>query len=89
MSKNILLKIFRIVYFVITGIIIILLATFFAAGGIAESYGGTEFPAPGYFWLIAIWVIGLILHFKILWIGFIITIIPLIYFSILFFNAGF
>ncbi|WP_010098905.1 hypothetical protein [Ornithinibacillus scapharcae] len=89
MNNTTLLRVFRSVYFVITGIIVIPLATFFASGGIGENYSGTEFPAPAYLWLIAIWIIGLILHFKKLWLGVIIAIIPVIYFGVLFINAGF
>lgn len=88
MSKSIFLTVFRTLYFVITGIIIIPLTIFFASGGIAESYGGDEFPAPQFFWLMAIWVIGLVLHFKKLWLGIIIAIIPVIYFGGLVINAA-
>lgn len=87
MNKTTLLTIFRSVYFVITGLIVIPLSLFFAWGGIAE--GTSEMPVPEYLWLIAIWIIGLILHFRKLWFGVIIAIIPVVYFGALFIYVGY
>lgn len=90
MNKATLLTIFRFVYFVITGLIVIPISLFFGWGGIAENYeGSTEMPAPEYLWLIAIWIIGLVLQFWKLWVGVMIAIIPVVYFGALVIYVGY
>lgn len=71
---------FTVSHFILTGLITIPLAMWFAAGTIGESE--TEFPAPGFFSLIAIWLFGLAIHYfsKLKWLGIIISILPVAYF---------
>lgn len=83
-------RVSRFIYFLITGILLIPLTLFFASGGIAENYyGGTQFSAPEFFWLIAIWGIGLLVHFKWLWAGVIITSLPVFYLYVTMYLVGY
>lgn len=80
---------FIVFYYTLTGLITIPLAMWFAAGTIAESE--TDFPAPEFFWLIAIWGLGLAMHyiFKLKWLGMMISFLPVAYFIYLVIAASF
>jgi hypothetical protein len=71
-----------VIYFAVTGFITIPLALWFASGTIAESQTNASFPAPQFLWLIAIWMLGLVINYfsKFFWIGLIISFLPVGYF---------
>lgn len=55
------LKIVFIINSIISGLIAILISTFFAGGTIAENYTDKTWVAPEFFVVIPIWVLGFIL----------------------------
>lgn len=54
----ILRKTVAIINAVLTGVVVILISTFFASGGIAENYTDQTFVAPEFFSILVIWGIG-------------------------------
>lgn len=77
-------RVSRVLWLLFTGIITIPLTLFMAGGAIGES--DVNFPAPEYFWLLGIWLIGALLFFfnKTYWIGLIVAFLPVGYFLSLF-----
>lgn len=71
-------KLFRIIYFFITGLIVMYLTLPFAAGLREDPSNG--YPYPQFFIIMAIWALGWLLHFKYFWIGVIISLIPIVFF---------
>ncbi|MGD7043108.1 hypothetical protein [Jeotgalibacillus proteolyticus] len=84
-------KVYCICHHAVIGFFVIVLSTFFAAGGIGESYTDTPFPNPIWFMPILVWLIGAILSFmkKTVKIGLVISFLPLLFYIVLFTMANF
>ncbi|MFG6117152.1 hypothetical protein ACGTN9_18530 [Halobacillus sp. MO56] len=54
-------KTVAIINAILTGIVVILISTFFASGGIGENYTDQTFVAPEFFAILFIWGIGALL----------------------------
>ncbi|WP_051353089.1 hypothetical protein [Thalassobacillus devorans] len=60
-------KTVAIINVLLTGIVAVLISTFFASGGIGENYSDQTFVAPEFFAILVIWAIGALL---VIWMFF-------------------
>ncbi|MDG5471305.1 hypothetical protein P6709_06065 [Jeotgalibacillus sp. ET6] len=84
-------QLYRICHHAAIGFVVIVLSTFFAAGGIGENYTDNPFPNPIWLMPILVWLIGAILSFmkKTVKIGLVISFLPLLFYIVLFTIAYF
>lgn len=77
-------QIYRIFHLLLTGIIVILLSTFFASGGLGENFTDNPYPYPGWLIPILVWLIGAVLSFvkKTIKIGLVISFLPLLFYIV-------
>lgn len=82
-------QIYRVCHILVTGIIVILISTFYASGAIGENYTDNPFPYPLWLIPIAFWMIGAILSFvkRTVKIGLVISALPFLFYIILFIIA--
>ncbi|WP_432354401.1 hypothetical protein [Sporosarcina sp. A2] len=79
-------QIYRVFHVLVTGIIVILISTFFGLGGIGENFTANPFPDPLWLPPIVVWVIGAVLSFmkRTVKIGLLISALPLLFYIVLF-----
>lgn len=75
-------QIFKILYVLLTGAIVISLSTFLAAGGIGENFTENPYPYSWWLWLILIWGVGALLSFnvRLVRLGLFICTLPILFF---------
>ena len=80
-------QIYRVVHILLTGAVTIFISTFIASGGIAENYTDNPFPNPQGLLPILVWGIGCVLSFikKTIIVGLIISLLPTLFFLVLFY----
>ena len=80
-------QIYRVCHLLITGVIIISFSTFMASGGFEENFTNNSYPYPNWLFAIPVWVLGAVLSFikKTVIIGLIISVLPILFFIVLYF----
>lgn len=77
-------QIYRICHLLVTGILVFLLSTFMASGGIGENFTDNPYPYPIWLIPIPVWLIGAVLSFirKTIKMGLVISFLPLLFYII-------